>query len=91
MPLELIYADVWGPVPIVSINGDRFFVNFVDDFSRFNWPFLIPVKSCVCETFIKFKSMIENQLNLKIKQLQTDNGGEFLALRTILKKLEIVH
>lgn len=57
-PLELIYADVWGPAPMVSINGDRYYMNFVDDYSRFNWLFPIPVKSYVREIFIKFKAMV---------------------------------
>lgn len=68
-PLELIYANVWGPSLIMSFNGDRYFVNFVDDFSKFNWMFPIPAKSCVRDVFLKFKLMIENQLGLRIKHL----------------------
>lgn len=41
-PLDLVYADVWGPAPTLAIGGERFYVNFVDDFSPFNWLFPIP-------------------------------------------------
>ena len=34
-PLDLLFVDVWGPSPIASINGARFYVSFVDDFSRY--------------------------------------------------------
>lgn len=51
----------------------------------------IPAKSSVQEVFIKFKTMIENQLDPKIKKLQTDNGGEFMVLKSILENARIVH
>lgn len=76
---------------MLSNNGDRYFVNFVDDFSRFSWLFPISAKNSVKDVFIKFKKMVENQLDLRIKKLQTDNGGEFLALREILEQSGICH
>jgi GAG-pre-integrase domain len=36
-PLELVHCDVWGPSPIVSNNGFRYYILFTDHFSRFNW------------------------------------------------------
>ena len=37
--LELIYADVWGPAPIFSIKGYRYYICFVDDLTHFTWIF----------------------------------------------------
>ena len=37
VPLELIHTDVWGPTPLVSSNGYRYYINFVDDFTRYSW------------------------------------------------------
>jgi hypothetical protein len=34
-PLEIVYSDVWGPAPISSINGFRYYVSFIDAYSRF--------------------------------------------------------
>ena len=34
---ELIHCDVWGPCPVLSPTGFRYFVTFVDDFSRVTW------------------------------------------------------
>lgn len=44
-PFELVYSDVWGPLPIFSINGNRYFVLFIDDFTKFVWIYFISNKS----------------------------------------------
>jgi len=34
-PLELIYSDVWGPSSVVSTYGSRYYVCFLDVFTKF--------------------------------------------------------
>ena len=34
-PLQLVHSDVWGPAPSLSVDGYRYYVSFVDDFTRF--------------------------------------------------------
>ena len=53
-PLDLIFSDVWGPSPICSINGRRYYVSFVDHFSKFTWLFPIKLKSDVMNVFKVF-------------------------------------
>jgi hypothetical protein len=77
-PLELIHSDVWTS-PIVSIGGCKNYVVFIDDFSRFSWLFPLHKKSEVLSCFIKFKNLVENFFSCRIKQLQTDNGGEYVS------------
>ena len=77
--LEVVYSDVCGPIQVESIGGNRYFVSFVDDFSRKLWVYLIKKKSDVLDVFIKFKSMIERQSGHKIKVLRTDGGGEYVS------------
>ena len=31
---ELIYYDIWGPSSVASIDGSRYFIIFIDDYSR---------------------------------------------------------
>ena len=50
--LDLIHTDVWGPSPVASIGGARYYVTFIDDFSRKVWTFFLKHKS---EVFQKFK------------------------------------
>jgi len=54
VPLELIFSDIWGPSPILSNNGARFYVIFVDHFSKFTWLYPIACKSDVFTIFPKF-------------------------------------
>lgn len=81
-PLGLVYSDVWGPSPTLSINGNRYYVSFIDAFSHYTWVFSIKSKSDVKPTFLKFQVMIERLLNTKIKSIQTNWGGEYRSLNT---------
>lgn len=75
-PLQLIHSDVWGPSPITFYNDFRYYIVFVDDFSRFTWVYFMTHKSEVPLIFAKFKEQIENLLNCKIKILRTNGGIE---------------
>jgi hypothetical protein len=43
-PLELIFSDVWGPAPC-SIGGYKYYISFIDDFSKFSWIYLMHDRS----------------------------------------------
>jgi len=90
-PLELIYADIWGPSPVYSIDGFKYFINFVDACTHFNWIFMLTTKSQVIEVFDKFKKMVELQSGYKIKCLQTDNALEFKKLSKHIAEMGIQH
>uniref|UniRef100_A0A2N9G9X8 Integrase catalytic domain-containing protein n=1 Tax=Fagus sylvatica TaxID=28930 RepID=A0A2N9G9X8_FAGSY len=76
-PLEIVHSDVWGPAPITSNNGTRFYVIFVDDFTKFTWFFPLHHKSQVLSSFMHFKSTMENLLSCTLKILRTDCGGGY--------------
>jgi transposase InsO family protein len=78
-PLALVHSDVWTSL-VVSIGGCKFYVAFIDDYSRFSWMFPLRQKSEVLSCFIKFKTLVENFFSCKIKQIQTDNGGEYVLV-----------
>nr|GFC07278.1 retrovirus-related Pol polyprotein from transposon TNT 1-94 [Tanacetum cinerariifolium] len=55
--LDLIHCDLLGPSPVTSIDGYRYYVIFVDDYSRFTWFYPLKAKSdfpAVFETFVCF-------------------------------------
>lgn len=54
-PLELVHTDVWGPAPINSTSGFKYYVLFIDDFSRFTWLYPLKQKSETVQAFIQFK------------------------------------
>jgi len=76
-PFDLIHCDIWGPFSVNTINGSRFFLTIVDDFSRFTWVYLMHHKSQTQSIIKSFSSYVVTQFSLKIKCLRSDNGAEF--------------
>jgi len=76
--LDLINSDVW-QAPVISLGGARYFVSFIDDFSRRCWVYLIRRKVDVLAVFKTFKARVELESEKKIKCLRTDNGGEYTS------------
>ncbi len=93
--LELVHSDVNGPVEVPSIGGSRYFITFIDDFSRWTVVYTMKKKSEALECFRKFKAYAEKHtreqvaaLNIirrtrhsyeEVKSIRTDNGGEYLS------------
>ncbi|KAK9690672.1 hypothetical protein RND81_09G145600 [Saponaria officinalis] len=75
--LELIHTDICGPFPTASWNGRRYFISFIDDYSRFGYLYLIHEKSESLDMFKAFKAEVELQLNKRIKVVRSDRGGEY--------------
>ena len=65
--LGLIHSDISEPMPTTSMNGSRYFLTFIDDFSRYTWVLFIKKKSEVLEKFIELKALIENASRKNIK------------------------
>jgi len=78
-PLALLHLDLWGPAPISSNFGYRYYFSIVDDNTRFTWLYPLAKKSDVLTTFVHFKKLVENRFSSHIKQLQVDGGGEFTS------------
>jgi GAG-pre-integrase domain len=66
-PLQVVHSDLWGPAPILSKKGHRYYVQFTDEFSRFSWLYTCASKSDVTQIFAQFKQKVENLLDCKIK------------------------
>ncbi|RVW21179.1 Retrovirus-related Pol polyprotein from transposon TNT 1-94 [Vitis vinifera] len=75
--LELIHTDICGPFPTTSWNGQQYFITFIDDYSRYDYLYLIHEKSQSLDVFKNFKAEVENQLSKKIKVVRSDLGGEY--------------
>ena len=43
--LEIVHSEVCGPMPVKSLGGRRYFVTFIDDFSRFSQLYFMEQKS----------------------------------------------
>nr|GEW05262.1 retrotransposon protein, putative, Ty1-copia subclass [Tanacetum cinerariifolium] len=89
--LDLVYYDVWGPAPMLSFEGHRYFMLCVDHHSRYMWIYHLAQIFDVYSTFKSFVQMVERQFTTKLKNVQTDWGGEFRNLASFFSSLEIIH
>ena len=69
--------DLFGPISPRSINHEKYTLVIVDEYSRYTWVYFLIKKSQAAETIMSFVRNIENQNDIKVKQIRTDNGTEF--------------
>jgi hypothetical protein len=90
-PLELIFSYVWGPAPI-SVGKFKYYVSFIDDYSKFVWIYLLKNKSDVFHKFHDFQQLVECQFGTKILSIQTDwGGGEYQKLTPFFQHIGVAH
>ena len=90
---ELIHYDVWGPSSISSISESRYFVIFVDDYSRYSWIFHMKHHSKLLQVYSNFTKMVETQFSKWIKKFWFDNAHEYTkyVFQAILHSYGIIH
>lgn len=74
-----MHADICGPINPISNSKKRYFITFIDDFSRKTWVNFLVEKSEAFATFKSYKTKVEKETGAFIKCLRTDRGGEFTS------------
>ena len=69
--------DPFRPTRMLSLNGKRFSLVLVDDYSRFSWVFFIVHKNEAFNKFLLFCRRVQTVDGAKVTAIQTDHGGEF--------------
>jgi hypothetical protein len=73
--------DLFGPIAYLSIEGSKYGHVIVDDYSRFTWLFFLQYKFETQETLKRFLRRAQNEFELKVKKIRSDNGFEFKNLQ----------
>ena len=76
---EIIHGDVWGINPIISHAQNKYFVTFIDDYSRYTWVYFLRHKSEVFHMFKLFLALVDTQFSAAVKILRSDSGGEYMS------------
>ena len=76
---QLVHTDVCDPMHKESLNGSKYFILFVNDYSTFCWVYFLKSKANVFAEFVRFKTTVELETGNKLKMLRFDNGGEFTS------------
>ena len=79
VPLEIVHRDLCGPMQTPSLNGNVYFMTFIDDYSRKTWVYLLKHKSQSFDMFKRFKAMVEKESGEFIKVLILDRRGEYMS------------
>lgn len=69
--------DVWGPYHLQSLSGAKYFLTFVDDYSRAILICLIQQETQVPSVTASFIAMTQTQFGLQVKSIRIDNATEF--------------
>ncbi|GJR49712.1 retrovirus-related pol polyprotein from transposon TNT 1-94 [Tanacetum coccineum] len=90
--LELLHMDLCGPMRVASINGKKYILVIVDDFSRYTWVYFHRLKDETPEIIKKFIAQAQLNYKAKVCKIRTDNGTEFknTSLKAHYEKLGIM-
>ena len=93
LPFSLIHSNIWGPSRVPNLTNTKWFISFVDDYTRICWIYQLKEKSETTQIFKEFHSMIQSQFQTDIQILRTDNGTEYFnsILGPYLKDHGIIH
>ncbi|GJX54046.1 retrovirus-related pol polyprotein from transposon TNT 1-94 [Tanacetum coccineum] len=76
--LYLLHMDLCRPMRVASVNGKKYILVIVDDYSRFIWVKFLRSKDEALDFIIKFLKMIQLRLKVPVRRIRTDNGTEFV-------------
>lgn len=75
--LLLILFTLRGPSRVSTMGGARYYVIFVDDFSRFTWIYLLHSRLDFLQVYRDFYTMIRTQFSKNIQIFRSNSGGEY--------------
>nr|GFB98582.1 retrovirus-related Pol polyprotein from transposon TNT 1-94 [Tanacetum cinerariifolium] len=76
--LQLLHMDLCGPMRVASINGKRYVLVIVDDYSRYTWTHFLRSKDETSEVLIDFLRLVQRGFQAQVRVVRTDKGTEFL-------------
>ena len=78
-PFALVHFGIWDLRCIESILGSKYFVTFIDDYSRCTWLFLMKNRFKLFSIFTNFYQEIKTQFGVSIRTLCSDNAKNYLS------------
>ncbi|GKE83144.1 retrovirus-related pol polyprotein from transposon TNT 1-94, partial [Tanacetum coccineum] len=76
--LYLLHMDLCGPMRVTSVNGKKYILVVVDDYSRFTWVKYLRSKDKAPDFIIKFLKMIQVRIKVPVRRIRTYNETEFV-------------
>ncbi|GKE76443.1 retrovirus-related pol polyprotein from transposon TNT 1-94 [Tanacetum coccineum] len=91
--LNLLHMDLCGLMRIESINGKKYILVIIDDYSRYTWTLFLRTNDETLEVLKDFIKMIQRNLQAQVITVRTDRGTDFLnkTLHAYFKEDGIKH
>ncbi|GJV48022.1 retrovirus-related pol polyprotein from transposon TNT 1-94 [Tanacetum coccineum] len=83
--IYLLHMDRCGPMRVPSVNGKKYILVIVDDYSRFTWVKFLTSKDEALDFIIKFLKMIQVRLNATVARTPQQNGVVERRNHTLVK------
>ncbi|GJU15049.1 retrovirus-related pol polyprotein from transposon TNT 1-94 [Tanacetum coccineum] len=87
--IYLLHMDLYGPMRVASVNGKKYILVIVDDYSRFTWVKCLRSKDEAPDFIIKFLKMIQVRLKTPVRRIRTEFVNQ--TLREYYEKVGISH
>ncbi|GKC33748.1 retrovirus-related pol polyprotein from transposon TNT 1-94 [Tanacetum coccineum] len=75
--LEIIHTDIYGPFDTSSFTREKYYITFIDDFSRYGYVYLLHEKSQSINALEVFVNEVKRQLDRKVKIIRSNRGSEY--------------
>nr|GFC40882.1 hypothetical protein [Tanacetum cinerariifolium] len=91
--LNTLHVDLCGPMRVQTINGKKYILVIVDDYSRFTWVKFLRSKNETPDVVIKFITQIQGGLNKIVRYVRTDSETEFVnhTMTEYYERIDIFH
>ena len=74
-----VHTDLWGPSPVMSVGGWKYYVTFIDDHTCFTWLQILHTKDQALDAYKTFVAWVHTQHGIQIKCLRSNHGGEYTS------------
>nr|GEU80330.1 hypothetical protein [Tanacetum cinerariifolium] len=91
--IYLLHMDLCGSMRVKSVNGKKYILVIIDDYSQFTWVKCLRSKYEAPDFIIKFLKMMQVRLKVPVRRIRTYNGTEFVnqKLREYYEQVGISH
>nr|GFA65969.1 retrovirus-related Pol polyprotein from transposon TNT 1-94 [Tanacetum cinerariifolium] len=76
--LQLLHMVLCGPMRVESINGKKYVLVIIDDYSRYTWTHFLRSKDETPNVLIDFLRLVQRGLHAQVRTVRTNKGTEFL-------------
>lgn len=76
--LQIVHTDLNGLHQTTGDHGEKYFVTFIDDYSKLVKVYCIRTKDEVYDCLVQYVNEVQNLTGKMIKDLRCDNGKEYM-------------